>query len=228
MRRAGVFLLIALMGLALLSGQPALAGDVFGLFGGGERGSGEIATEVREVESFDRIKIDGSTDVFVTIGEEQSVSVTTDDNLLDNIETRVRGRHTLLISSHGNYRSRRGVRVDITVPELTSVRISGSGDADIVGLKGGAFEIDISGSGDVTVEGEVDEIEINIEGSGDVDARDLKAKDAYVRIAGSGDVDVFASESFDGNVHGSGDIAFYGRPEHVSRHVSGSGDISRR
>lgn len=228
MRRIGVFFLIALLGIALGNGQPALAGDLFGIFGSGERGSGDAETEVREVDSFDRIKIDGSTDVFVTVGEEQSVSVTTDDNLLEYIETRVRGRHTLLVTSRGSYRSRCGVRVDVTVPELTSVRISGSGDADIEGLNGGMFEIDISGSGDVIVEGRVDEVEINIEGSGDVDARDLIATDAYVRIAGSGDVDVYAAESFDGNVYGSGDIDFYGRPEHVSRHVSGSGDISRR
>lgn len=228
MRKFGVSFLTIGLGLVLFSSQPALAGDLFGIFGSGERGSGEIASEEREVDEFDRIKIDGSTDVFVTIGEEQSVKVTTDDNLLDNIETRVRGRHTLLISSHGNIRSRRGVRVDITVPKLTSVRISGSGDADIEGLRGESFEIEISGSGDVVVEGEVDEVEITIDGSGDVDARHLKAKDAYVKIAGSGDVDVFAAESFDGNVYGSGDISFWGRPEHVSRHVSGSGDISRR
>ncbi len=228
MKRTGVLFLIAFLGIALLSGQPALAGDLFGLFGHGERGSGDIETEDRELDSFDRIKIDGSADVYVTIGDEQTVSVTTDDNLLDNIETRVRGRHTLLITSRGNYRSRRGVRVDITVPELTSIRISGSGDAEIEGLSGDTFEIDISGSGDVMVEGEVDEVEVNIEGSGDVDARDLRAKNAYVQIAGSGDVDVFAAESFDGNVYGSGDIDFWGHPEHVSRHVAGSGDISRR
>jgi len=227
-RRPGVFFLIAVLGIALLNGHPALAGDIFGLFGGGERGSGDIETEIREVDPFDRIKIDGSADVFVTIGDEQSLSVTTDDNLLDNIKTRVRGRHTLLISSRGNYRSRRGVRIDITVPALTSIRISGSGDAEIEGLTGKMFEIDISGSGDVIAEGEIEEVEINIEGSGDVDARDLRAKAAYVRIAGSGDVDVFAEESFDGNVYGSGDIDFWGRPEHVSRNVSGSGDISRR
>ncbi|MCP4685747.1 MAG: DUF2807 domain-containing protein [bacterium] len=228
MRRLGVLFLMTLLGVALMTGQPALAGDIFGLFGGGERGSGDIETEIREVDSFDRIKIDGSTDVFVTVGEKQSVSVTTDDNLLDHIKTRVRSRRTLLITSRGNYRSRRGVRVDITVPELTSIRISGSGDADIDGLTGEVFEIDISGSGDVTIEGEINEVEINIEGSGDVDARDLRAKQAYVRIAGSGDVDVYAEESFDGHVYGSGDIDFWGKPEDVSRHVSGSGDISRR
>ena len=220
--------MIALLGMVLLSSQPALAGDLFGLFGHGERGSGDIETEVREVDSFDRIKIDGSADVFVTIGEGQSLSVSTDDNLLDNVRTRVRGRHTLLISSRGNYRSRHGVRIDITVPKLTSIRISGSGDADIEGITGDVFEIDISGSGDVTVEGEIDEVEINIEGSGDVDARDLRARNAYVQIAGSGDVDVYAEESFDGNVYGSGDRDYWGHPEHVSRHVAGSGDISRR
>ena len=65
-------------------------------------------------------------------------------------------------------------------------------------------------------------------GSGDVDARDLKAQEAYVKVSGSGDVKVYASEGFRGRVTGSGDIDIYGNPEHVSRHVSGSGDIRKR
>ena len=49
---------------------------------------------------------------------EVSVSVTTDDNLQDLIITEVISRRTLLIDSDGSYRSRRGVLVEITVPEL--------------------------------------------------------------------------------------------------------------
>jgi hypothetical protein len=65
-------------------------------------------------------------------------------------------------------------------------------------------------------------------GSGDINARRLRASDAVVRIHGSGDADIYADTEFDGSVYGSGDINVYGDPKYLDRHVSGSGDISRR
>ena len=51
---------------------------------------------------------------------------------------------------------------------------------------------------------------------------------ARVEIHGSGDVSVYAEADFDGSIYGSGDIYVYGDPKQISRHVAGSGDISRR
>ena len=75
---------------------------------------------------------------------------------------------------------------------------------------------------------ETEMLEITTHGSGDVNARRLRAVDAIVRVHGSGDADVYAEIDFDGAVYGSGDIDVYGDPENLDRHVSGSGDISRR
>lgn len=211
---------ILIVALAL----PAQAG----LFGKRTiKGSGDIVTQTREIGQFDRIRANGSFDVFVTIGNEQKITVSFDDNLIDLIETDVKGR-TLRLDSEGSYSSRKSCRVDITVPSLEAILVSGSGDFVVEGLDGGEFEYEVGGSSDATLSGTVDEIHIEISGSGDVDARNLKAKRAYVEIAGSGDVDVWADELFEGNIYGSGDIAYYGNPEKVTRQVFGSGDIRKR
>lgn len=121
---------------------------------------------------------------------------------------------------------------DITVKNLNSdvlrCNINGSGDITVRDLDGDFLECRISGSGDFSAEGKVEELEINVYGSGDVDTRDLTAKEATVTIKGSGDARVYAEESFDGAVYGSGDISYYGDPKHTEKHVAGSGSIKRR
>lgn len=191
------------------------------------KGSGDLVTEERTTDEFSAIKVSGSFDIFVTIGEKQSIKVTFDDNLIEYVETEVRhGR--LEISIDKSYSTRSRNRIDIVVPNLEEIYYSGSGDSEVSGLKGESFVYEVSGSGHLTVDGEVDELRISVSGSGDVDARNLKARKARVRISGSGNVKLFASESVYGRISGSGDIVFYGNPEHVSRRVSGSGSIRRK
>ncbi|UCC45887.1 MAG: DUF2807 domain-containing protein [Candidatus Zixiibacteriota bacterium] len=190
-------------------------------------GSGDIVSEERIVDSFQRIKSSGSFDIEVKVGEEQTVTVWFDDNLIEYVITEVR-RGTLEIRTERSYSSYDGCRIQITVESLEEVSLSGSGNIYVENLAGDEFVCTVSGSGDLTAEGEVNELEIKVSGSGEVDARDLKAREAYVRVSGSGDVDVWATESLTGRVSGSGDITYYGNPEDVSTRVSGSGDIRGR
>lgn len=169
-------------------------------------------TQERQLEAFDRIELDGSGDVFITVGEQHKVTVSADLEQLDKVTTANVGRHRLLIDTE-EYDSDIDIRVDITVPELEMLAVFGSGDVEIKNLEGAFFDLYLEGSGDVNIEGMVSEIEIAVEGSGDVDASDLKANNAYVEINGSGDVRVYARETLYTRLNGSGDIQVYGRPE---------------
>lgn len=221
--------ILCLLALILLA-VPSISADNFFDWVTGRNcieGSGDLATEQRDVDEFTRIELKGCVDVFVTVGEARKVTLTFDDNLLDLIKTDVRGK-TLKITTEKSYSSRRSCKVEISVPKLEEVRVTGSGDVEIYSLSGDYFEFTVSGSGDMRAEGEIDELDIRVSGSGDVDTRDLVAKEASVKISGSGDVKVYATEGFYGRVSGSGDIDVYGNPENMSRHVSGSGDIRKR
>ena len=192
-----------------------------------EKGSGVLESKSVDLDDFHRIKSLGSQDIFIEIGSEQKVIITFDDNLLDNIKTKVRGG-TLYIESEGSFSSKKSCKIDITVPNLDKITLSGSGDIEIINLNNSVFEYRLSGSGDLKAEGKVDELDISISGSGDVDTRDLIASEAFVKISGSGDAKVYAKDYFEGIVSGSGDIYYYGNPEHISTSVSGSGDIRKK
>lgn len=217
--------IVAAMSLVLLV-AGSVSADWFG-FGKSIKGSGDAVTEEREVGSFKRIESNGSADIFVTIGKELSVRVTIDDNLIDLIETEVRGK-TLRIDSRERYSTRLGCKIEITVPELERVYLKGSGDVLVERLDTEFFEFKLSGSGSLVAEGSTDELELRLSGSGNIDTRDLIAQEAYAVISGSGDIRVYAEESFDGRISGSGDITVYGDPSDFSKSVSGSGSIRKK
>lgn len=224
MRRRVQSILTGILVLALAT--PTFA-DRKSWWGGGEKGSGDLKTETREVDDFSRVSLAGSFKVEITVGQPKAVTITFDDNLLDNIITEVR-RGELQLETEGSYSSRKPCLVQITVPKLDAVYCSGSGDIRIDNIKSDEFECHISGSGDVVASGEVKELDLAISDSGDIDMRDLRAEDVNARISGSGDMDVFAKNSIRGSVSGSGDINYYGDPPSTRVRVSGSGDIRPR
>jgi len=107
-----------------------------------------------------------------------------------------------------------------------SVRIRGSGDAEVYAT--GSLDARVSGSGNLRAEGEVDVLEVQTSGSGDIDASKVVAREVYAKTSGSGNIRVQAIESLEARTSGSGDINYFGEPEHISRRSSGSGDIQRR
>lgn len=197
-----------------------------GFFNKTVRGSGELTTEDRSVKAFTEIESNIGADMVVTVGKPQSVKVTYDDNIIDMVTTEVKGG-TLVIDADGSFSTRSNCLIEITVPMLEAVEFLGSGDIEVHGITGPEFTIDISGSGDVELDGEVDELFAEISGSGEIDARKLVAKDVDIEISGSGEAVVNALASLSGEVSGSGDIRYLGEPEVVRTNVSGSGSIRR-
>lgn len=190
-------------------------------------GSGVAKTETRAVGSFSKINLAGSPEVAVAVGSDPSLSVTTDDNILSNIETRVEG-DTLRISSKGSYSTSLGVKVNITVPALTGVSITGSGNVQATGLKAGEMEASITGSGDITLSGLADDLRAEIVGSGDLRADELTAKLVRVTVTGSGNAVVRPTGELDARVTGSGNVRYSGQPAQVRKNVTGSGEIGPR
>ena len=94
------------------------------------------------------------------------------------------------------------------------------------GLSAKAFELRVSGSGDVRARGRVDDLAMEVDGSADTNLRDLATQNANVRIDGSGDTELRVARSLELIVEGSGDVTYHGRPA-VSSRLEGSGDVQQ-
>jgi hypothetical protein len=214
--------LIASMAAAVTMAGTACAGD------GPDRevitGSGNLKTEVREVEKFDRVSVRGSGDVKITIGDVQTVKVTADDNILPTYETTV-DRGELILKPTQSIQPKTQIVVEITVPSLTAASIAGSGDIDAAGLNEKAVSFAIAGSGDITAAGTAGTVSSAIKGSGSIDTSKLATKDATVTVAGSGDITVNATDRLTVNIAGSGDVRHVGKPKNITKNIRGQGDV---
>jgi hypothetical protein len=190
------------------------------------QGSGVARTDQRDVEKFEELSLMGGMDAVVTIGDQQSVTIEADDNVLPIIETKVEDGKLIVVPTE-NYRAKTPVKLTITVPQLKGVAINGSGDVDVNGLNGASsFAVAINGSGDVTAKGTADAVSVAVRGSGDVKLQDLQAKNGKVAVAGSGDVTVNATDKLDVSVAGSGDVKYMGSPK-ITKSIAGSGSVRK-
>jgi hypothetical protein len=192
----------------------------------GVRGSGTVATEMRDVAGFDEIVVFGSGTVDISVTATESLTIEAEDNILPLLTTNVSGSR-LELGSREAFSATREIVYTITVIDLTRVEINGSADVTAVGLDTEAFRVEINGSGDIQPEGTASRVEVAINGSGNYDGVDLATPDASVRISGSGSVVVNATETLDVEISGSGDVEYLGDPE-LTESVTGSGDVSRR
>jgi len=191
----------------------------------GTPGSGVSATQNRTVDDFHAISVGGVGDVNVSVGGEKSVTVTLDDNLIDMIRTEVVNGE-LKVRTEGNYRTSIGLKIEVTVPTLDSVSVSGVGDLTATGISGQSFSVSISGVGDALISGEVDKLDLNLSGVGNANLKELKAKSVKVNASGTGDATVYATESVDAKASGVSDITVFGNPKDVKKKGSGIGSVS--
>jgi hypothetical protein len=218
----GGLLLVIAVGAIVVGGTGGLRGVRVG-------GAGAATTQTRQVPSFTGIDALGSAKVNVSVGGTQSVVVHAGRNLIDQVTTDVRSG-VLQIGMRPGMRLFSGgdVTVDITVPALDSVKLTGSGDVDVSGVSAQQFTAVLPGSGRVVVSGTAQTVQAQLAGSGQLELSNLRAQDVAAEISGSGDVTVYASRSLDATVSGSGSIRYAGDPAQVNRNVSGSGSISPR
>ena len=118
--------------------------------------------------------------------------------------------------------------MDVTVPAVNELALSGSGTIAAEGVDVDALAIALSGSGVVSANGRAQQIDVKLNGSGDVQLQDLVAHEVHAKMSGTGCIAVNATESLDASVPGTGSIVYTGNPPSVRKSVSGIGSVSGR
>jgi len=218
------------------------------------RGSGDIVVEERDVSNFEEILITGAGRVIITQGGSESLTIETDDNLMQFIETDVRGKTLEIGFKDGTVFSSGGGRrvieptdgfiFRINVVDLSNVTVSGAakieidkiktdsldivlsgaGDINLDDLNATNLDILISGAGDVMVVGVVETQTVRLNGFGRYQGFDLESQDASVTISGAGGAEVWVTENLDVTINGAGDVRYYGDPN-VNPEIGGLGRI---
>lgn len=171
-------------------------------------GSGNVTTETRQVRDFDQVNLLGIGELYITQGDEESLRIEAEDNLIPYITTEVHD-HLLEIGFQRmvSVWPHRPVKFYLTLKDVSALRVSGSGDVHSERLAADKLQLTISGSGDMTI-----------------DQLDVKA--LTNTVSGSGDlrIDTLKADTVNTTISGSGTCALTGETDEQSARVTGSGD----
>lgn len=189
-------------------------------------GNGDRGMEIKELDDFERVEINGDFDVEISIGSESSAIIETDENLLDLIVTHISGNKLIIETRNGVcIRPTHRVQISVTTTSLNEISLYGSGFVFCYGATSENFSIYLAGSGEIecdNIEAAVTDLELD--GSGLIEC-DVETDDLSARIEGSGDIKLRGNcVSADHKITGSGNIkAGQVNSDVCTVNISGSG-----
>jgi hypothetical protein len=212
-------------------------------------------TENRNVRNFDAIQVSAGIDLYISMGNEESVKVVADEDIIDDVKTEVRGgtlhvymknnNSWLNIFNWGNSGSR---KVYVTARELKSIEASSGSDVKSENtLEGDELRVEASSGSDINLDVVYKEVTLssssgsdarlsgrakyftaNASSGSDINARDLTAQICNVSASSGSDAIVTATEELKANASSGADVRYYGNPEIVDTDESSGGEVSDR
>lgn len=212
-------------------------------------GEGSVISEVVQIDDFTKFSVGIPSTVTVSQGTEQSVIITAQPNIINDFNTEVKNGNWNIELRRGECYKKVDISIEIVVPFLHKVDVSGSGDVTINDFVG-QFDLsaDISGSGSITANRfdglEMLDVEISgsgeficnemndpisianvkISGSGSYEGFNMPTAATFVDISGSGSCETRVSGQLDVNISGEGSVYYKGMPT-ITENISGSGEV---
>jgi hypothetical protein len=184
----------------------------------------------RQVSNFNSISSSGGFNVYVKIDGTESLKITGDEDIINDIETTVsNGKLKIGTKDKISWRLFNNKKVDIyiTAKSLSGLTSSGSGNIKLDGNLTGNAEIRASGSGSITAAVNASELQIALSGSGNVSSS-INTKELTASVSGSGGMNLSGNvTNANIKVSGSGNLRAKDlKADVVSASVSGSGNIN--
>jgi hypothetical protein len=223
-------------------------GEVF--MGPGERGSGNVVAQTRDVSGFDAVEVAYPAQVLIKQGNAESLKIEAEDNLLPNLKTQVRNGTLEIFYKRENGKHvnpTKTVKITIVVKDLKDVdftsageltieklktdnldvSLSGAGNLKLDGVQVNGLGVSLSGAGSMTASGTTEDLDLNISGFGDFKGADLHGQVARVNISGAGSATVWVDEELTAGISGAGSISYYGSAS-VTKQISGVGGVNHK
>ena len=170
-----------------------------------KKGSGIlIDTRVNPQKSFNKITLDTVGNVTINYSSKNSISIRTDDNIIDNILVYVKNR-TLFIEIKGSVNPTKGIEISINSRLLDKLIVKGTSDIVIKDYK-------------------LDNFLCQIDGVSNIDLLDTTIKNADIRVDGTGDIKINVTQKLNISIDGTAEVRYRGNPK-IKKEIDGVADL---
>lgn len=206
-------------------------------------------TKTYDYKDFTSVGVSSGMKLKVTQSDTYSINVTGDSDDLDDLIVERRDNSVRFrFERSGWFGGHHGtVRIEITMPKLTSLGLSGGSEARIkmdigsndfhAGLSGGSelkgnlncgdISLATSGSSEVTLDGKGGEIKLAGSGGSEYHLRNFAVGSVRAALSGGSDATVSMNGRLSFSGSGGSDIIYYGNAELGSIRASGGSGVSR-
>ncbi len=208
-------------------------------------GTGHVVNQTRNMPAFTEIVVNINADVVVDVASKTTMQLHAQQNVLDAITTRVKGKK-LIIDASPCLGQTDPVLIKVFTPDIQRLTLNGSGMIKTANpLTLGEMRLKLSGSGkifadvhvnvvksqldgsgDIIVNGSANKQEVAVNGSGNFKGLGIRSNSAKVKLSGSGKVEVSAINKLVVALTGSGEVVYSGNPK-VKTEVVGSGKVTK-
>jgi hypothetical protein len=219
---------------------------VFGDWDTGVTGDGNVVAEEIHVTGFSGVHASSGIDVNISQGD-FFVELVADENLHEFITIEKDGSMLRIGSERSIYRAKSKV-VNVSLPELTNIKISSAGDVkgmsdfecddlDISISSAGDLDLtvdanditlSISSSGDCYLNGSANSLDARLSSAGDLHAFDLFADYVKVSVSSAGDARVWANKEIEMSASSAGNIYYKGDAKVIRSSTSSAGSIIKK
>ena len=210
-------------------------------------------TEIRNVSSFNGIKVSTGIDLYITMGTVEEVKIVAEDDIIDNLITEVKdGTLRIYMKQSNNWfnwnSGNQTRKAYVTVKELQKIDASsGSGVQSENMLKGENLEVKASSGSDVTLDiyyksfsldtssgsdakisGKTKNFKAEASSGSDINAQDLESSICRVSVSSGSDASVDVTDELYAKASSGADVRYYGNPQVKDIDESSGGDVSHK
>jgi hypothetical protein len=185
-------------------------------------------TKSYALADFTRISASAGVDVEVAAGADYSVVATSSGEGIQRLEIKVvEGELRIGRKPLKGFRWRRGddVSVKVSLPALEALDVSSGASVRAASVDAGAFAMDVSSGGSVSISGRCDALTVDVSSGGDIEAREFECRTANASASSGGSADIYASVSVNGDASSGGSIDVSGSPKTVNKDTSSGGSV---
>ena len=210
-------------------------------------------TEIRNVSSFNGIKVSTGIDLYITMGTVEEVKIVAEDDIIDNLITEVKdGTLRIYMKQSNNWfnwnSGNQTRKAYVTVKELQKIDASSGSDVKSEStLKGEDLKVSVSSGSDVTLDiyyksfsldtssgsdakisGKTKNFKAEASSGSDINAQDLESSICRVSVSSGSDASVDVTDELYAKASSGADVRYYGNPQVKDIDESSGGDVSHK
>lgn len=173
------------------------------------------ASETRDLANFNTVDVSHNIKTSIRQGSTYAVKITADDNLIDRVETRIRGERLIITLANGDDRNS-NVHIDITMPVLRGINASGSSAIRVDGFNQTRSDVELNASGASVIaiqQSTAGHLDLTTSGASKIDCPDFLALTADISISGNSSVNFYVKNSISGSAADASSVWYKGNPE---------------